>query len=105
MRGNIILINGTAPLEGLAILLKHLIVTLSRHQTDGLEYGKRGASRLPLYTFLHLKTHNKESGLHLEKYCQLLISFTDKPLIECKISFFTTAVLFMKNKVKKPKIL
>ena len=74
MRGNIIPINGTPPLEELANLLKHLIATLSRHQTDDLEYGKRGTSRLPLYTFLHLKTHNKESGLHFEKYWQLLIS-------------------------------
>ena len=74
MRGNIIPIYGTTHLEELANLLNHLIATLSRHQTDGLEYGKRGRSRLPLYTFLYLKFHNKESGLHLEKYCQLLIS-------------------------------
>ena len=70
MRGNIIPINGTPRLEELANLQKHLIATLSRHQTDGLEYGKRGMSRLLLDTFLHLKIHNKESGLHLEKYCQ-----------------------------------
>ena len=74
MRGNIIPINGTPRPEELANLLKHLIATLSRSQTDGLEYGKRSPSRLPLYTFLHLKIHNKESGLPLEKYCQLLIS-------------------------------
>ena len=74
MRGNIIPINGTPRLEELANLLKHLIATLSRYQTDGLEYGKRSTSRLPLFTFLHFKIHNKESGLHFEKYCQLLIS-------------------------------
>ena len=70
MRGNNIPINGTPRLEELANLLKHLLATLSRHQTDSLEDGKRGTSRLPLYTFLHLKIHNKESGLHSEKYCQ-----------------------------------
>ena len=70
MRGNNIPINGTPRLEELANLLKHLIATLSRHQTDGLEDGKRGAPRLPLYTFLHLKIHNKESGLLSEKYCE-----------------------------------
>ena len=70
MRGYNILINGTPRLEELANLLKHFIATLSRHQTDGLEDGKRATSRLPLYTFLHLKIHNKESGLHSKKYCQ-----------------------------------
>ena len=35
-----------------------------------LEDGKRGTSRLPLYTLLHLKIHDKESGLHSEKNCQ-----------------------------------
>ena len=70
MRGNNIPINGTPRLEELANLLKHFIATLSRHQTDGLEDGKRGTSRLPLYTFLDLKIHNKESGLHSEKYCE-----------------------------------
>ena len=70
MRWNNIPINGTPRLEELANLLKHLIATLSRHQTDGLEDGKRGTSRLPPYSLLHLKIHNKESGLHLEKYCQ-----------------------------------
>ena len=103
MRGNIIPINGTPRLEEFANLLKHLIATLSRYQTDGLEYGKRGMSRLPLDTFLHLKIHNKESGLHLEKYCQLLItkaSHTNHLLKSC-VSFFTTTVIFMKNKVKK----
>ena len=70
MRGNNIPINGTPRLEELANLLKHLTATLSRHQTDGLEHGKRGTSRLPLCTFLHLKIYNKESGLHSEKYCQ-----------------------------------
>ena len=69
MRGNNIPINGTLRLEELANLLKHLIATLSRHQTDGLEDGKGGTSRLPLYTFLHLKIFNKENGLHSEKYC------------------------------------
>ena len=53
--------------------LKNLIVTLSSHQSDGLEDGQRVTSSLPLYTFLHFKIHNKESGLHLEKYCQSLI--------------------------------
>ena len=70
MRGNNIPINGLLILEELANLLTHLIVTLSRHQTDDLEDGKGSTSRSPLYTFLHLKIHNKESGLHLEKYCQ-----------------------------------
>ena len=74
MRGYNISISGTPRLEELANLLKHLIATLSRHQTDSLEDGKRGTSRLLLYTFLHWKTHNKESGLQLEKYCQSLIS-------------------------------
>ena len=79
MRGNVIIpINGKPRLEKLANLLKYFIATLSRHQTDGLEYRKRDTSRLPLYTFLHLKIHNKESGLHLEKYCQLLISKTSQ---------------------------
>ena len=36
MRGNNIPISGTPRLEELASLLKHLIATLSRHQTDGL---------------------------------------------------------------------
>ena len=48
MRGNKIPINETPRLEELANLLKHLIATLSRHQTDGLEDGTRGTSRLPL---------------------------------------------------------
>ena len=69
MRGNIP-INGILRLEDLANLLKHLITTLSRHQTDSLEDGKRGTFRLPLYTFLHLKIYNKGSGLQSEKYCQ-----------------------------------
>ena len=63
MRGNNIPINGTPPNEEPANLLKHLIATLSRHQTDGLVNGKRGTSTLPYYTFSHLKIHNKESGL------------------------------------------
>ena len=63
MRGNNIPINGPLPPEELANLLTHLIATFSRHQTDGLEDGKRVTSRLPLYTFLHLKIHNRESGL------------------------------------------
>ena len=70
MRGNNIPINGTPRPEELANLLKYLLATLSRHQTDSLEDGKRGTSRLLLYAFLRLKIHNKESGLHLEKYCQ-----------------------------------
>ena len=70
MRVNNIPINRTPRLEDLTNLLKHLIATLSRHQTDGLEDGKKGTSRLPLYTFLHLKIHNNEGGLHSEKYCQ-----------------------------------
>ena len=73
MREKKIHISGTPRLEELANLLKHLIATLSRHQTDGLEDGKRGTSRLPLYTYLHLRIHNKESGLHSDKYCEWLI--------------------------------
>ena len=69
MRENNIPINGRPRLEELTNLLKHLTATLSRHQTDGLEDGTRGTSRLPLYTFLNLKIHNKENGLHSEKYC------------------------------------
>ena len=64
MRGNKIPINGIPRLDELANLLMHLIATLSRHKTDALEDG------LPLYTFLHLKIHNNEGGLHSEKYCQ-----------------------------------
>ena len=65
IRENNIPINGPLPLGELANLLTHLITALSRHWTDadGLEDGKRGAYRLPLYTFLHLEIHNKESGL------------------------------------------
>ena len=70
MHGNNIPVNGAPCLDKLANLLKHLIATISRYQTDGLEDGKRGTSRLPLYMFLRLKIHNKESGLHSEKYCQ-----------------------------------
>ena len=44
MRGNNIPINGTLHLEELSNLLKHLIATVSRHQTDGLEDEKRGTS-------------------------------------------------------------
>ena len=44
MRGNNIPISGTLRLEELANLLNHLIATLSRHQTDGLEDEKRGTS-------------------------------------------------------------
>ena len=58
MRGNNIPIIGPLLLEELADLLTHLIATLSKHQTDGLENGKGGTFRLPLYTFLHLKIHN-----------------------------------------------
>ena len=93
MRGNNIAINGTPRLEDIANLLKHLIATLSRHQTDRLEDGKRGMSALPLYTFLHLKIHNKESRLHSEKYCQSLIS-KDKQLIECHVSVFSQPTSF-----------
>ena len=49
MRGNNIPISGTPPNEEPANLLKHLIATLSRHQTDGLVDRKRGTSTLPLY--------------------------------------------------------
>ena len=56
MLGNTIPINEPLLLDELANLLNHLIATLSRHQRDGLEDGKRGTSRLPLYTFLHLKS-------------------------------------------------
>ena len=69
MRGNNIPNNGTPRLEELPNLLKHLIVTIPRNQTDGLEDGKRGTSRLHLYAILHSKIPNKESGLHSEKYC------------------------------------
>ena len=68
--GNNIPIIGPLPLEELANLLTHLFATLSRHQADGLEDGKRGASRLSPYMILHLKIHKKQSGLHSEKYCQ-----------------------------------
>ena len=67
MRGNNIPINGPFLLEEIANLLTHLNATLFRHQTDSLEDGKRGTFRLRLYTFLHLKIHNKESDLHSEK--------------------------------------
>ena len=70
LRGNNISINGSLLFEELTNLLTHLIAALSRHQTDGLDDGKRGTSRLPLCMFLQLKIHNKESGLHSEKYCQ-----------------------------------
>ena len=70
MRGNNIPINGPLLLEELANLRTHFIATLSRHQTGGSEDGKRGTSRLPIYTFLHLKIQEKESGLLSEKYCQ-----------------------------------
>ena len=91
MRGNNIPINGTHCLGKLANLLKHLIATLSRHQTDGLENRKRGTSRLPIYMFLHLKIHNKESGIHSEKGCQRLISkaLTNKQLTEYHVSVFS----------------
>ena len=65
--GNNIPINGTLLLEELANFLTHLIATLPRNQTDDLEDGKRGTTRLPLYTFSHLKIHNKESGQNSEK--------------------------------------
>ena len=74
MRENNIPINGTPRLDELANLLKHFIVSLSKHYTDGLEDGKRGTSRLPLYTFLHVKIRNKESGLHSEKYRKNIIN-------------------------------
>ena len=63
MRGNNIPINGPIFLKELTNLPTHLIETLSRYQTNVLEDGKRGTSRLPLYTFLHLKIHSKKSGL------------------------------------------
>ena len=70
MRWNNIPINGPLLLEKLVNLRMHLIATISRHQTDGLENGKGGTSKLPLYKFFHLKIHNKESGLSLGIYCQ-----------------------------------
>ena len=60
IRGNNIPISGLLLLEELANLLTHLMATLFRHQTDGLEDGMRGKSRLPVYMFLQLKIHNKE---------------------------------------------
>ena len=54
MHGNNISINRTPRLEELANLLKHLITTLSRYQTDGLE-DQKITSRLPFYALLHLK--------------------------------------------------
>ena len=74
IHGNNIPTNGPRYLEEFQNLLKHLIGTLSRHQTDGLEYGKRGLNRIPLYTLLHLKTYNDEGGLLSVKYCQCLIN-------------------------------
>ena len=56
MRRNNIPIYGPILLEELANLLTHLTATLSRYQTDGLEDGKRGTSRLSLYTFLYVYT-------------------------------------------------
>ena len=38
-------------LDELANLLTHLIATLSSHQTDGLDEGKRGTSRYSLDMF------------------------------------------------------
>ena len=64
MLGNNIPIIGPLLLEKLPNLLTQLIASLSKHQTEGLEGGKRGTSRLPLHTFLHLKIHNKERGPH-----------------------------------------
>ena len=63
MHGYNITISGTPRLQELANVLKHLIATPFRHQTNVWEDEKRGMSRLPLYTFLHWKTHNKERGL------------------------------------------
>ena len=65
IRGNNIPINGPLLLE-LANLLAHLIATLSRHQTDGLENGKRYV-QIYILTF---ENSPKESGLQSEKYCQ-----------------------------------
>ena len=62
IRGNNIPVSGPFFLEELVNLLTHLIATLSRHQTDGLEDGKRGSTRLLLYTFLYS-----------QKYCYDLI--------------------------------
>ena len=64
MLGNNIPIIGPLLLEELPNLLTQLIASLSKHQTEGLKGGKRGKSRLPLHTFLHLKIHNKERGPH-----------------------------------------
>ena len=52
MRRNSIPTNELIPLEELVNLLTHLTATFSRHQTHGLENGKRGTSRLPRYTFI-----------------------------------------------------
>ena len=93
MRGNNIPINGTPRLEELANLLKQLIAPLSRHQTDDLGDGKTGTSTLPLYTFLHLKIHDKGSGLRSEKYCQSLNS-KDKQLTKYHVSVFSQPTPF-----------
>ena len=111
MRGNNIPINGPLLFRKLANLRMHLIATLSRHQTDGLEDGKRGTSKPgPNYLFIssfYLKIHNKESGQHSGKFCQWLISKASQTnnLLNIKCQFFTTTVIFKKNKVGKTKIL
>ena len=49
MRGNNVPINGTLGLEELANLLKHLIATLSTHQTDGRGWKERYVQITSLY--------------------------------------------------------
>ena len=57
------------------------------------------------YVFIHLKVPNKESGLHSEKYCQYFVKLHRQMTYWKSIaSFFKTSIIFMKNKVKKPKI-
>ena len=99
IHGNNIHINGAPRLEELVNLLKHLIATLSRHQIDDLGDGKRGTSKWPFYTFLHWKIHNKECGLHSEKYCQWLInkaSQTNK-LLNIMCQFFRNRIIRSEN--------
>ena len=59
MRGNNIPINGPLLLEELANLLTHLIATLSRHQTDGLEDGKRDPDYLFMRSYTGKSTTRK----------------------------------------------
>ena len=107
IRGNNIPISEPLLPEKLANLLTHLIATLSTHQTDGLEDGKKGTSRLLLYAFLHLKIHNKESGLHSKKYCQWLISKASHTnnLLNVMYQFFSQPLSFtwkIRSKNRRP---